>query len=179
MKKITAISALGTLSVAALLASGPAAAQQTTNTNNALLSFQGAVIDSTCTISSSAGDPMLITLPTVSTTAFGSVGATTGTTPFTITVKNCTASLTKAVPFFDYASTVAANANVNSAGRLKNTTASGSNVELQISDPSAGVVGLNTPWASVGALPTTTPQKVTTQSINGGNATFNFTVQYQ
>ena len=180
MKKITAISALSTLAVAALLASGPAAAQQSPATSsNALLSFQGAVTAATCTIATNSGTSMMVTLPTVSTSVFTAQNITAGKTPFTINLTGCTGA-TKAVPYFDYANPTGGTSNVNSSGRLTNISASngGSNVDLQISDSSGATVGLNTPWASVGTLPPTTSQNVTTQGILSGNATFNFTVQY-
>ena len=179
MKKITAISALSTLAVAALLASGPAAAQQSpAASSNALLSFQGAVTAATCTIATNSGASMMVTLPTVSTSVFTGQNTTAGKTPFTINLTGCTGA-TKAVPYFDYANPTGGTSNVNSSGRLTNITSGGSNVDLQISDTSGVTVGLNTPWASVGTLPVTTPQNVTTQGISSaGSATFNFTVQY-
>jgi major type 1 subunit fimbrin (pilin) len=184
MKKITAVSALSTLAVAALMASGHAAAQQVAGTNNATLNFQGAVTSATCTITSGTSPNLTYTLPTVSKTALdGAVGNTTGKTPFSIIVAGCSgtnnavtpAPITRAVPYFDVT-----GPNVNVGGRLSNTVSGGSNADLQILDPVAGAVVLNAVWASVGPLPATTPQKVTTQDLTGtpGGATFNFYVQY-
>ncbi len=180
MKKITAISALSTLAVAALLASGPAAAQTAT------LSFNGAISGATCTIALSGGG-LSTTLPTKAVTDFTSNVA--GKTLFSVVVSGCNganglgALISTAVPSFDSTST-----NVDTTNNvLKNIAAGGpAAVELQILDMAAGSgtpILLGTAWTSAGsALPAVTTQNVTRQTLTGTapslTATFPFAVQY-
>ena len=183
MKKITAISALSTLAVAALLASGPAAAQTAT------LSFNGAISGATCTIALSGGG-LSTTLPTKAVSDFTNNVA--GKTLFSVVVSGCNganglgALISTAVPSFDSTST-----NVDTTNNvLKNIAAGGpAAVELQILDMAAGSTAAGTPillgtaWTSAGsALPAVTPQKVTSQTLTGTapslTATFPFAVQY-
>ena len=183
MKKITAISALSTLAVAALLASGPAAAQTAT------LSFNGAISGATCTIALSGGG-LSTTLPTKAVSDFTSNVA--GKTLFSVLVSGCNGAnglgglISTAVPSFDSSSS-----NVDTTNNvLKNVAVGGpAAVELQILDMAAGSSAPGTPillgtaWTSAGsALPAVTPQNVTRQALTGNapslTATFPFAVQY-
>ena len=125
-----------------IAASAPQAASATDGTIN----FTGAVTGSTCTVKiNNAVGPAAITLPTVSTTALSTIGATAGETAFSINLSACTGAATKVSTFFEN------GPNVNAAGRLVNTGgATGVDVQLVNSDNSAITVGAAAPTSGVG-----------------------------
>ncbi len=184
MKKITAVSALSTLAVAALFVSGNASAG---NDGTATLNFLGALTAVTCTVTSGTGASNTTTLPTIPTSLLTAATNVAGKTPFTINVSGCAGvnssgnNITAAMPYFDITST-----NILADNNLKNAMAPGanvaSNVELQILDTGTNApVLLSAPWAggNGSSLPTAAAgQKVTKQPIVGGVAAFPFYVQY-
>ncbi|WP_072011975.1 fimbrial protein [Trabulsiella guamensis] len=127
--------------------------------------FQGEVTDQTCTVSIN-GNPSapLILMPTVSTSALATAGATTGMTLFSVDLTRCTASSSaKAIK------TMFVGNNLTSNGRMGNT-GTASNVSLQLVDP---------------ANPTT-PLDLTGQigapglnlAANATSASYNYAVEY-
>ncbi|WP_431225562.1 fimbrial protein [Serratia sp. L9] len=94
------------------------------------ITINGTITDTTCDIEvNNQSKNATVTLPTVSTSALASPGATAGTTSFAIVLSNCAgATLNTASTFFE------AGANVDmSSGRLNNSaSATASNVQVEI-----------------------------------------------
>ena len=92
------------------------------------ITFSGAITGSTCTVKLNGGSASgTVTLPTVSTSALTSAGATAGSTQFEFDISGCTFSgATSVTAYFE------AGANVDpTSGRLNNTGGA-SNVQLQL-----------------------------------------------
>ncbi|HBE9082937.1 fimbrial protein [Serratia fonticola] len=94
------------------------------------ITINGTITDTTCDISvNNQSKDATVTLPTVSTSALASPGATAGTTTFAIVLNNCAgATLNTASTFFEAGDYVE-----QSSGRLNNSasgTATGVQVEL-------------------------------------------------
>lgn len=89
------------------------------------INFTGKVLADTCTISVNGGST--VALPSVMTAAFGSAaGNVAGTTPFTVALKDCDTNTAQAQMQFS-------GSNIDTGtGNLKNTAASGSNVQIQL-----------------------------------------------
>lgn len=97
------------------------------------ITFKGQVSDQTCQVSvnGNSGSPVVV-LPTVPASALALTGATTGETPFTITVSDCTA------PAADLnIKTTFLGANVNVGGNLGNT-GTAQNVAIQLLNGAGG-----------------------------------------
>jgi len=93
-----------------------------------VIDFQGLVTDTTCSIAVNAGSNNgTVVLPSVAVSALASVGATAGTTPFTIVISGCTGgTLNTATTRFEMGPDVDP-----AVGRLVNTgTANGVQIEL-------------------------------------------------
>ena len=106
--------------------------------NSGTITFSGKVLADTCVISVNGGNTVV--LPTVMTGAFGAaVGNTAGTTPsFSIALSGCDNNTTSAQMAFN-------GANIDGlTGNLKNTAASGSNVQVQLLDSSNNVINTST-----------------------------------
>ncbi|HVX03555.1 MAG TPA: fimbrial protein [Rhodanobacteraceae bacterium] len=128
------------------------------------ITITGKVIAPTCSVSNAIGGNLSVTLPTVLTSAFsGSVGSTTGATPFDLALTGCPtnpAGIQVAAQF--------SGTNISATdGNLLNTAASGSNVEVQLTDSAGTAINLNT-----------TPTPVTATVDPSGNATLNYKAQY-
>lgn len=107
----------------ALIAAIPAASYAADGT----ITINGKVTGQTCTIKGNGGSgDFTVTLPTVSTNALKTAGATAGRTPFNIALSNCTPNSGNVMVYFEPGATVDM-----STGRLINTTGSGAkNVEV-------------------------------------------------
>jgi major type 1 subunit fimbrin (pilin) len=111
-----------------------AALSQAAQASDGTITFTGQLNTATCTIT--GGGNQTVTLPTLSTAALTSAGATAGDTLFNIAVTGCTAGLTTANAYFE------AGGNIDTAtGRLKNTAAT-NNVQIQLLNGSGTVVNL-------------------------------------
>lgn len=129
------------------------------------IKFQGEVADQTCDISinGNASTPLIL-LPTVSTTALASSGATAGQTPFTIGLTGCTASAsTTAIK------TIFVGNNLTADGRMGNTGSAGA-VALQLVDPAAPTLPLD--------LTGQTGAPGLSLAANATSATYDFAVEY-
>jgi major type 1 subunit fimbrin (pilin) len=94
------------------------------------ITINGTITDTTCDISvNNQSKDATVTLPTVSTSALASVGATAGTSTFAIELKNCSgATLNTASTFFeagDYVDQISGRLNNSGSG-----TASGVQIEV-------------------------------------------------
>lgn len=125
------------------------------------INFTGKVLADTCTISINGGPGTTVALPTVMTGAFGSVGATAGTTSFTVGVSGCDANTTSAAMAFN-------GANIDgTTGNLKNTTATGgSNVQIQLLNSSNAVIN------------TSSQANAPTIAVSGGSGSTGMKAQY-
>ena len=113
---------LATALVAVIAATAFAPTAQAANSGT--ITISGKVLSDTCTVSVNNGST--VALPTVMTASLGTVGATAGTTPFTIALSGCDANTTSAAMSFS-------GANIDAGtGNLKNTVAGGSNVQVQL-----------------------------------------------
>ncbi len=161
MKNIISLAALGSLlSVSIVQAAG-----------NGTINFTGAVNSQTCNASvngATGATAAAVTLPTVQAGVLSTAGNTAGQTAFKMDVTNCAtvspsgAGTVKA--FFEK------GANVDSNGRLINTTSGGaSNVVLELVD------GTGNSALKAGDISQNTGNFVT---ISGGNATLPYSVRY-
>jgi major type 1 subunit fimbrin (pilin) len=125
------------------------------------ITITGQVTAQTCTISGNGGgSSFTVTLPKVSTTSLSTSGATAGTTPFTISLTNCSPNSGavstdfEAGPTLDAATgnlTNQATATTTGSGTAAVTTNAATNVEIGLLnyDSSAVTVGSAAPSKSV------------------------------
>ena len=155
-----------TLLSAALMAGfGMAAfAPQAANAADGTITFNGAVLASTCTVSNAVSGVVAVTLPDVQTSAFTASGSVAGLTPFSLTLTGCPTTPSGVVvgAAFD-------NTNVDTAtGAIKNSTgASFSNVEVQMTNSSGTAINLFT-----------NPNPVNATISGTGAATLSYQAQY-
>lgn len=120
------------------------------------VTFNGEVVDSTCTVTNAN---QTVTLPTVSTSALGASGAVAGITAFSLDLTGCNANDDVGIRFEN-------GTNVNAAGRLKNN-GTANNVNVQVLDGANNVLNLADPAASL------------VQTADGaGASTFDYFAQY-
>lgn len=136
------------------LAAAPAHAVSTGTIN-----FSGKVLADTCTVAVNGGST--VTLPTVMTAAFGSApGTTAGATQFTVGLTGCDPNTASAQMAFS-------GGNIDSTtGNLKNTAASGSNVQIQLLDNGGNAINASTQ--------TNAPNI----AVSSGNGSTQMTAQY-
>lgn len=159
MKKLV----LATLIGAGLAVSQVAAAADGT------ITFNGKLVDTTCTISTGTKN-QTVTLPTLPTTSLTAGGETGGYTPFVITLENCSAATTKARVYFEPRG---AQVNLNT-GRLINKATGQSvaqNVEIQLLDASNNDTVIDASKAISG-------QNTQLQTITGTTGDLRYAAQY-
>lgn len=148
-----------TLSLAAMLSSTAQAADGT-------ITINGEITAQTCQISGNGGGKdFTVTLPTVSTSALPTAGATAGRTPFNISLSNCSPNSGNVAVYFE------PGANVDSrTGHLKNTAASGAEyVQVGLLNADHSDINLG---AGDGA------QNMQFVALDAGKATLNYFAQY-
>ncbi|MGN2253088.1 fimbrial protein [Frateuria sp. GZRe12] len=124
---------LSTALVAVLAAAGFApSAQAATGTIN----ISGKVLADTCTIAVNGGST--VTLPSVMKTAFTAVGSVAGATTFAVALTGCDTNATSATMQFS------GSGIDTTTGNLKNTAASGSNVQVQLLNAASSDAVINT-----------------------------------
>lgn len=112
------------LSTALVAAVAATAFAPTAQAGGGTITIAGRVLADTCTVTVNGGNT--VQLPAVMTTSLGSVGATTGLTPFTVALTACDKNATSATMAFN-------GSNIDSStGYLKNTATGGSNVQVQL-----------------------------------------------
>ncbi|MFC3550753.1 fimbrial protein [Lysobacter cavernae] len=154
MKKLLLVAAI------AALAPMPAMAIDGTITVN------GQVTTATCKIGGAASPAAIaVTLPTVSTTALNTLGATAGNKLFTIALTECGTSLTRAITYFEH------GPNIDTGtGFLKNTAAGGAgNVQVRLLNGDMSPIKLH---LASGA------QESSEATITSGAANLNYYAQY-
>ena len=126
---------LSFVTTAILLASTSGAALASDGT----ITINGKVTDTTCDISVNGGNESnTVTLPTVSTSALASVGATATPTPFTIVLSGCTGSTqNSASTYFESGTNVDAD-----SGRLNNAAVdtAAANVQVELLNKDRGAI---------------------------------------
>ena len=153
------------LATALAVACGALALASTANAaTDGTISITGKVIAPTCSVSNATAGNLSVNLPTVLTSAFsGSVGSTTGATPFDLALTGCPTNPSGVQVAAQFSGT-----GINATdGNLTNTAASGSNVEVQLTNSAGTAINLNT-----------TPTPVAATIDASGNATLNYQAQY-
>ncbi|MFA6229042.1 MAG: fimbrial protein [Rhodanobacter sp.] len=176
MKK-TLLSAvmIASFGVAAFASMGARAASTGT------INFSGRVLADTCTIAVNSGATVI--LPQVSTTAFGAVGSVAGqSSPFSIALTGCDTNTKSAQMSFT------GTQIDSSTGNLKNSAASGSDVEVQLLSGAAVIntsTNANAPTIAVasgaGSTSLTARYVATSAATTAGLVTSSvgFTLTYQ
>lgn len=132
------------------------------------VTFQGEVSDQTCQASINGGTDGVVLLPTVPANSLDSAGKTAGLTPFTISVKDCTApaaDMPIKTKFLGHA--VTSNGNL---GNVASGTDAATNVAIQLTESASGAdaIVLNGPTSVAGLV------------LKSGqdNASYDFGVRY-
>lgn len=109
------------------------------------ITFNGEITATTCDVITGTNGDFTVTLPTVSTTALASAGATAGNTSFVIELANCTASgVDVAANFESLTSGDAVTGNLN-------PTTAPANVQIGLADQAGNLAKVN--GAPVGRQP--------------------------
>jgi major type 1 subunit fimbrin (pilin) len=153
-----------TLLSAALIASfGIAAfAPQTARAVDGTITFNGKVLNSTCSVSNAVSNVVAVTLPDVQSTAFTASGSVAGLTPFSLVLTGCPTTPSGVVVGAAFS-----GGSIDSvhAGTITNTGTS--NVNVQMTDSSGTALNLSTNSNPVNAV------------ISGtGTATLGYKAQY-
>ncbi|WP_160167919.1 fimbrial protein [Caballeronia insecticola] len=128
-----------------------------------VITFQGALVADTCTVTTGTNNNFTVALPSVQTSTLASAGQIGGTTPFTIGLTGCSPS----VPI--RASFAAGSAGL-AGDHMKNTGLAG-NVELQLLNSSGTAIALSQSTAAA--------QGDTLQTTDAtGAANLAYSVQY-
>lgn len=153
---------LSTALVAVMAAAGFA---PNANATDGTITITGNVTSTTCVVGAGSPSNVPVTLPTVSTTALNTVGATAGYKQFSISVNGC-ATGTKVTTYFEQ------GPNTLADGNLKNVAPSGSNVEVQLflQDQTTPIT-LNSAAGAQGVVPVTVS--------SSGAATLNYWAAYK
>lgn len=128
---------LGGLLVAASALSSQFASAATTG----VITFQGALVADTCTVTTGAANNFTVTLPSVQTSTLTSAGQVGGVTPFTIGLTGCSPS----VPIRAQFSAGTAGLNTD---YMKNTGLAG-NVQLQLLNSAGAPIALSQSTAAL------------------------------
>ena len=151
--------------------------------DDGIINFIGEITDDACTITNDVGNPLQVTLGTVSrATLDGGAGKTASPTAFNIQLTNCPASVSSATVKFDGAS---ANGD-NTALALTQESGVATGVGIQITDPANVIVPLYTASTAyplqtgTNSIPFVARYLAVSNSVSAGpaNATTNFTVNY-
>ncbi|MGO4744693.1 fimbrial protein [Serratia quinivorans] len=108
------------------------------------VNFNGEIIDAACTVVNDMSNPLTVTLGQVSKTSFKQAGDTAAATSFTLQLKDCPTTVTKASVKFDG---TAANGD-NKVLALTQETGVATGVGIQLTDSSQSVLPLYTASAS-------------------------------
>jgi len=158
MKKTSFLSAAAAM--AGLLAIAPFA-----HANDGTIEFTGMVTALTCTINGAPGaENFTVPLPPVSTSSLTAVGSSAGRTPFSITLTGCTPNNGQVATYFEPGDTVDMGTN-----QLIVDAGGAENVQLRL---------LNSDFSKILAGAAQASQNSTPVSIDAGNATLNYYVEY-
>lgn len=134
--------------------------------SDGMITFNGVLNASTCTVSTGTTGNFTVTLPTLAASTLSVTGATAGATPFAITVAGCTSGEATFTPYFEAGVTTdLLLGHLNITAGLGQAT----NVQLQL-------LNSNTTPINVAAIPGA--QGVLPAAIVGGTGTGNYIVRY-
>lgn len=136
---------------------GTASAQTTVNVS-------GSVFNATCTITTSATN---VALPAVNSANLSSVGATAGSTPWSVTISGPTTSCNP-----NTMNVLFGGSNINAAGRMKNN-GTAQFVDAQVINAANGVVDMSKGSGLQGTVPVSV-----TATAGTSSATQNYTIRY-
>lgn len=128
MKKNLIVAAIAILSVSSAMAA------------DGQVNFKGEILDAACTVVNSVSSPLDVNLGQVAKTAFSGAGSTAAATKFTLQLKDCPSSVTKASVKFDGTSV----AGDNSVLALTQGAGVATGVGIQLSDASNAILPLFT-----------------------------------
>jgi len=112
------------------------------------ITFEGRVLDQTCSVTVEGADSPTVKLPTVSTTQLAAANASAGLTPFKVKISACKAEGTALA-----VNTVFSGASITPSGNLKNIHADpAQNVEVQLLKDASGAAGTEIALTSVTAV---------------------------
>ncbi|QNK01474.1 fimbrial protein [Dyella telluris] len=159
-----------------------ALAPQHASAADGTITFNGTITDTSCTITGGGAATgtgnITVTLPTVSTSAFPSDGATAGETAFSLILgggTKCTDGKTAAL-WVETASTPALDA---STGALKNINGSATNVEVQMVNPANNkAINLAVNAAVTNGATVIAANNQPAATIAGNTATLNYVGRY-
>lgn len=148
------------------------------------VNFTGEVLDAACTVDIGAGNAMTVDLGKVAKAAFTGVGSTASATKFTLKLKDCPSTVSKATVKFDGS----AYAGDNSVLALTEETGVATGVAIQLMDATNTVVPLYTA-SSAYTLSSTAEnnldftaryiQEGDTVTAGTANSAASFTINYQ
>ena len=130
------------------------------------ITINGKVMDQTCTIGGTDGN-YIVTLPSVSKSTLATANSTNGDTLFSINLSNCPVGSIGI--YFDNS-----HANINSAGRLKNTVMSpnaAANVDVQLLNSAKTILDLTKDASGQNLI-------LSNVGTAGGNAKIDFYARY-
>lgn len=149
----------------ALALTGIAMASQAAFASDGTITVTGSVVDSTCTVASTAGGKdFTVALPAVSKTTLAAAGNTAGATGFGIKLNGCSPASGNVHTHFDAGATVDPN-----TGRLTLNAGGASNVQIQIKNADGSVI-------KAGA--DSTLQNSKTTALAAGAAQLNYIMEY-
>ncbi len=129
---------LCTALVAAVAATALAPTAQAASSGT--INFTGKVLADTCVIQINNSTSNVVALPTVMTAAFGAAaGNVAGATNFTVDLSNCDTNTANANMAFTAGPSID-----TTSGNLKNATAGGSNVQIQLLNSTSAVINTST-----------------------------------
>lgn len=152
-------SLLSTALVAVIAATAFAPTAQAASSGT--ISFTGKVLADTCVIKINNSASNVVALPTVMAATFGSAaGNVAGATNFTVDLSNCDTNTASANMAFTAGTSID-----STTGNLKNATAGGSNVQIQLLNGTA-------------AINTSTQANAPVIPVSGGAGSASLTAQY-
>jgi len=150
----------------AVVLASTALGAQVASASDGTITFNGALSASTCSIN--GGNPNLtVAMPNVSSTSFGSVGATSGRTAFALNLTGCTQTTGNVHAYFDTSALV----NVTSGNLLNRSDAGNAKgIEMALRNASDGTkIVMGVPDASQGSKPV---------ALVAGAGSMNYWIEY-
>jgi len=142
--------------------------------SNGTIYFNGELVNGTCDVDiNGSGNNATVGLPTLDISAL-TQGNTGGDTGFTMSITGCATTINPVSSFFENGPTV------NATGHLVNTTASGSNIKLQLLDNFENANGgaSSTPIVVGDEIQSATTGGNYFETVSSGAATLKYGVRY-
>lgn len=144
---------------------GAALAPRSASASDGLITINGTITATSCTITAGTGGNVTVNLPTISNTSIATKGSSAGRTAFTIALSGC-GTLTKATTYFESSPLVMTDGNLKNSA----TTGASTGTEVQLlNGADSSIINLTGGTGS---------QNVTQATISGGTATLPYYAQY-